>query len=297
MQEGSFRCDANVSVRRLGSDGLGTRTELKNLNSFRFVERAINYEIRRQIERLEDGRTITQETRLYDPEEDETRPLRGKEEAHDYRYFPDPDLLPLELSQAYVDEVRAGLPELPDAKRLRFRREYGLGPEDADDLSASREVADYFDSTVRAAAGSAKACANWIMGELMAALHRNGWDISRSPVTPAMLGAMIKRVADGTISGRSAKEVFQAMWDGAGEADHIIASRRLRQLTDDATIEGLVAEVIASNPEQAAQYRAGKSKVLGFLVGKVMKLSHGSADPKQVNELLRNQLRGGSPNP
>lgn len=290
MQEGSFRCDANVSVRRKGGKKLGTRTELKNLNSFRFVERAIEFEIDRQIEVLENGGTVAQETRLYNPDTNETRSMRGKEEANDYRYFPDPDLLPLEISQALVEEIRAGLPELPDARRQRFFSEYGLSAYDAGHLTLNRELADYFERTVAASGAAPKLCANWITGELAAALNREGLEITTSPVTPEMLGGLLRRIHDETLSGKLAKQVFEALWNGEGEADDIIEKKGLKQLTDSAAIESLVDEVIRANPDQVAQYRAGKHKVLGFFVGQVMKASQGKANPGQVNEMLKRKL-------
>jgi aspartyl-tRNA(Asn)/glutamyl-tRNA(Gln) amidotransferase subunit B len=293
MQEGSFRCDANVSVRPRGRQTLGTRTEIKNLNSFRFVERAIQYEITRQIGVLEAGGTVQQETRLYDPERNETRPMRSKEEANDYRYFPDPDLLPLAIDDAFIERVRATLPELPDAKKARFVAQYGLSGYDAGVLTATREVADFYEATVRAAGGEAKLCANWVMGELAGALNRSGREVDASPVRPEMLGGLVRRLVDGTISGKIAKEVFEAMWAGEGDADTVIERRGLRQVTDDSAIERLVEAVMAANPEQVAGYRAGKEKLLGFFVGQVMKASAGKANPQRLNEVLKRKLAGG----
>ncbi len=292
MQEGSFRCDANVSIRPKGEQRLGTRTELKNLNSFRFVERAIEYEIARQIEVLEGGGRIVQETRLYDPIKDETRPLRAKEEANDYRYFPDPDLLPLEITADLIESVRAELPELPDAKKERFIRDFGLGPYDAAVLTATHELAKYFEDTVRHLGGSPKLAANWVMGEVSAALNRDGIDIAASPVGPAALAGLLKRIEDNTISGKIAKEVFEAMWSGHGDADQIIESRGLKQITDTSRIEVMIDEVIAKNPQQLAQFRAGKDKLFGFFVGQVMMVSKGKANPAQVNEILKRKLAG-----
>lgn len=292
MQEGSLRCDANVSVRPAGEKKLGTRAELKNLNSFRFVERSIDYEIERQVEILEEGGTVRQETRLYDPDSNETRPMRGKEEAHDYRYFPDPDLLPVELKQSDIDEIAAALPELPDARKNRFTTEYALSAYDASVLTASRELADYLEGAIEASGGQAKLCANWVMGELMGALNKSGTDVTASPVTPRMLGGMVARLADSTISGKMAKQIFEAMWAGEGDADAIIASRGLQQLTDASAIEAMVDEVVAANPEQVDQYRNGKTKVLGFFVGQVMKASGGKANPQQLNEALKKKLAG-----
>ena len=291
MQEGSFRCDANVSVRPVGQLEFGTRAELKNLNSFRFVERAINYEIERQIELLEDGGTVIQETRLFDPDRGETRSMRGKEEANDYRYFPDPDLLPLEITADLIEAVRSELPELPDAKRARFVADYGLSDYDAGVLTTSRELADFFEA-VAGGCGDAKLAANWVMGELAGALNRDGLDIADSPVDAEALAGLLRRVLDDTISGKIAKEVFEAMWQGEGDADAIIAERGLEQVTDVGAIESLVDEAIAANPQQLEQYRAGKTKLMGFFVGQVMKASGGKANPQQVNEILRRKLDG-----
>ena len=295
MQEGSFRCDANVSVRPRGQQELGTRTELKNLNSFRFVEKAINFEIERQIDVLEDGGDIVQETRLYDSDRNQTRPMRSKEEANDYRYFPDPDLLPVVIGDAYVEAVRATLPELPDAKRERFVAEYRLRNEDAGILTMSLALADYFEAAVAAAAAKPGLVANWVIGELSAALNRDGIDIEASRVPPAGLAALVDRIADDTISGKIAKEVFDAMWAGEGSADRIIEAKGLRQITDAAELEGVVDAVIAQNPSQAAEYRAGKEKLIGYFVGQVMKATGGKANPAQVNALLKNKLTGGDP--
>ncbi len=290
MQEGSFRCDANVSVRRRGVSRLGTRTEIKNLNSFRFVERALGFEIERQTALLEDGETVRQETRLYDADQHRTRSMRGKEDAHDYRYFPDPDLPPVVLSAEFIECTGASLPELPDAKRQRFIDDHGLSAYDAGVLTAARETADFFESVVCAAGGEARLAANWVTGELAAALNRESIDISSSPVTACMLGLMIKRIADGTISGKIAKTVFEAMWAGERDPDQIIEVRGLQQVTDNAVIESLVDAVIEQHPDQAAQFRDGQVKVLGFLVGRVMKASRGKANPQQVNDILRQKL-------
>ncbi|MFZ5492433.1 MAG: Asp-tRNA(Asn)/Glu-tRNA(Gln) amidotransferase subunit GatB [Pseudomonadota bacterium] len=286
MQEGSFRCDANVSVRRRGETRLGTRAELKNINSFRFVERAIEVEIERQIDLLESGGRVVQETRLYDADRNTTRAMRGKEEANDYRYFPDPDLLPVEVSEAWVEQLRAGLPELPDAKRARLAQAFGLSDYDAGLLTAEREVADYFEATL-AAGAEPKLAANWINGELAAALNRDGLPITASPVGPAALAGLLARIADDTISGKIAKDVFAALWQGEGTADAIIEARGLKQITDTGAIEAAVDAVLAANPDQVEQLRAGKDKVLGFLVGQVMKATQGKANPAQVNALLR----------
>ena len=291
MEEGSLRCDANVSVRRSGETALGTRTEIKNLNSFRFVGRAVTREIERQIETLENDGTVVQETRLYDAVADETRAMRGKEEANDYRYFPDPDLLPVELGPEYVERIRAGLPELPDAKLQRFRSEYALGENDARRLTASREIADYFEA-VAGASRQPRLAANWVTGDLAAALHRAGVEITHSPVGPEALATLIVRIADGTLSGKMAKEVFESVWRREGDPDSVIARRGLVQISDAGTIEGFVDRVIAAHPAQVAQFRAGKEKVLGFFVGQVMKSTRGQANPEQVNRILRDKLRG-----
>ncbi|MCA1797933.1 MAG: Asp-tRNA(Asn)/Glu-tRNA(Gln) amidotransferase subunit GatB [Xanthomonadaceae bacterium] len=291
MQEGSFRCDANVSVRRAGEEKLGTRCEVKNLNSFRYIERAINYEVERQIELIESGGTVVQQTRLFDPDKGETRPLRSKEEANDYRYFPDPDLLPVLLDDAYIDGVRATLPELPDAKRARFVEEYGLSAYDATVLTATREMADYYEAVVKSAAGAeAKLVANWVMGELSGALNRDGIEVESSPVSAQMFGGLLARIADDTISGKIAKEVFEAMWAGEGDADAVIEKRGLRQITDTGAIDEIIDSVIAANPGQVEQYRSGKDKLFGFFVGQVMKETQGKANPGQVNELLKKKL-------
>jgi aspartyl-tRNA(Asn)/glutamyl-tRNA(Gln) amidotransferase subunit B len=289
MQEGSFRCDANISVRPKGQQELGTRTELKNLNSFRFVEKAIDFEIERQVEVLEDGGEVVQETRLYDAERDETRAMRGKEEANDYRYFPDPDLLPVELDEGFITGVREAMPELPRAKAERFTADYGLKQADIDLLTASRDTADYFEA-VAASVEDKRLAANWVAGELGAALNRDGLDITASKVSAASLAGLLNRIHDNTISGKIAKEVFAAMWDEGGEADAIIESRGLEQITDSGELEAMVDQVIADNPEQVEQYRAGKEKVLGFLVGQVMKATQGKANPAKVNEILRAKL-------
>ena len=291
MQEGSFRCDANVSVRRAGSGALGTRTEIKNVNSFRFVERAIGYEIDRQIDLLESGGEVVQETRLYDPDRHETRPMRDKEEADDYRYFPDPDLLPVIVDETFVAEVRAGLPELPDARRERLVREYGVGGAEAAQLVSYREAADYFETAVAAGGpDAARLAANWVTGELTGALNREGLRIEAAPVDAGRLGRLVRRIADGTISGRMAKTVFEEMWASDCEPDAIIETRGLRQVTDTGEIEGLVDAVLDTHPAQVAQYLAGAEKVLGFFVGQAMKRSGGKADPRQVNRTLRERL-------
>ncbi len=290
MQEGSFRCDANVSVRPLGESRLATRTELKNLNSFRFIEKAIEYEVERQIDVLESGGEIVQETRLYDADRNVTRSMRSKEEANDYRYFPDPDLLPVVLSEAFLAEVQAELPELPEARRRRFLSDYGLRDEDVATLTASRELADYFEAVAATVAGDPRLAANWVLGELSAALNRDGLEVTDSRVPPHALGALLLRIKDGTISGTLAKDVFESMWQGEGSADEIIDRRGLRQITDSAAIESLVETVLAASATQVQQYRDGQQKVLGYLVGQVMRASGGKANPKQVNEILRRKL-------
>ncbi|MFP4161874.1 MAG: Asp-tRNA(Asn)/Glu-tRNA(Gln) amidotransferase subunit GatB, partial [Ectothiorhodospira sp.] len=290
MQEGSFRCDANVSVRPRGSDTFGTRAEIKNLNSFRFVERAIDHEVERQIDLLEGGGTVVQETRLFDPDQGETRAMRSKEEANDYRYFPDPDLLPLDIDSDFIEAVRATLPELPDEKKRRFMTQYGLSAYDAGVLTATREMADYFEAVVVAGEGPAKVAANWVMGELSGALNKDGLEITDSPVSAEALGGLLRRIHDNTISGKIAKDVFEAMWAGEGDADAVIEAKGLKQITDTGAIEQVIDQVIADNPQQLEQYRAGKDKLFGFFVGQVMKRTGGKANPAQVNELLKGKL-------
>ncbi|MCP5149436.1 MAG: Asp-tRNA(Asn)/Glu-tRNA(Gln) amidotransferase subunit GatB [Chromatiales bacterium] len=289
MQEGSFRCDANVSLRRRGDTRLGTRTELKNLNSFRFVERAIRHEIERHADVLDSGRSIVQETRLYDPDRDETRSMRGKEEANDYRYFPDPDLLPVEIDTTWLDALARELPELPDAKKARFAAQYELGAQECETLTASRDLAEFFENTARAC-DAPRLAANWIVGDLTAALNRAGITLDASPVSASDLGELLRRVEDSTLSGKLAKQVFEAMWRGEGSADAIIAAQGLAQVTDAGAIAALVNEVVDAHPEQVAEYRSGKQKVFGFFVGQVMKRSAGKANPAQVNTLLREKL-------
>ncbi|MFK8026830.1 MAG: Asp-tRNA(Asn)/Glu-tRNA(Gln) amidotransferase subunit GatB [Gammaproteobacteria bacterium] len=290
MQEGSFRCDANVSVRRKGEKELGTRTETKNLNSFRFVERAINYEIERQIDVIESGGKVVQETRLYDADDDSTRTMRSKEEANDYRYFPDPDLLPVKLEPDLLAQLQENLPELPDVKQKRFSDDYGLNNEDAEQLSASREMADYFEQVVGHAEGQAKMAANWVLGELSGALNINNLDINQSPVNAKRLAQLISRIADNTISGKIAKEVFHDMWNSDKTPDQVIEEKGLQQISDVGELEAIVDQVIADNSKQVEQYLSGKDKVFGFFVGNVMKLTKGKANPAQVNELLKKKL-------
>ena len=289
MSQGSMRCDANVSIRRPGAE-LGTRTEIKNVNSFRFVEKAINFEIRRQQDVLEEGGKIVQETRLYDSVRDETRPMRGKEVANDYRYFPEPDLLPVEIGEDLIERIRAELPELPDARKQRFASEYGLSGYDAGVLTASREIADYFEQ-VAERCGDAKLAANWVSVELQALLNRENLDIVASPVSADSLADLISRIRDKTISGKIAKTVFEQLAAGSENVDEIIERQGLRQVTDEGEIEKLVDRVIAENAAQAQQLRDGKQQVLGYLVGQAMKLSRGKANPAQVNQLLRDKLK------
>jgi aspartyl-tRNA(Asn)/glutamyl-tRNA(Gln) amidotransferase subunit B len=295
MQEGSFRCDANVSVRPRGQAKFGTRAEIKNLNSFRFVEKAIHYEVARQVELIESGGTVVQETRLYDSDKDETRSMRSKEEANDYRYFPDPDLLPVEIDQPFIESVRASLPELPDQKAARFAHDLGLSAYDAGVLSASRELGAYFEAVVaELGAAQAKLAANWVMGDLSSALNRDNLDIGASRVAPAALAALLARIVDATISGKIAKDVFEAMWSSGKRADDIIEAQGLKQITDSGAIEGVIDAVIAANPKQLADYRAGKDKLFGFFVGQVQKATGGKANPAQLNDLLKAKLGPGA---
>ncbi|HSY07847.1 MAG TPA: Asp-tRNA(Asn)/Glu-tRNA(Gln) amidotransferase subunit GatB [Steroidobacteraceae bacterium] len=292
MQEGSFRCDANVSVRHKGAHAFGTRAEIKNLNSFRYVEKAILYEVSRQVEVLESGGRVVQETRLYDADKGETRSMRTKEEANDYRYFPDPDLLPVVLAEEFIEEVRRSLPELPDQKAQRLAGEYGLSAYDAGVLTASRELAAFFEEVAQQVPGEPKLAANWVMGELAAALNKAGLDIGASPIAAAPLASLLRRIADQTISGKIAKEVFEAMWESGQAADAIIEAKGLRQITDTAAIERVIDEVLAKNPAQLADYRAGKDKLFGFFVGQVMKATGGKANPAELNRLLKTKLAG-----
>ena len=297
MQEGSFRCDANVSVRKLGDEKLGTRCEVKNVNSFRFLERAINYEIRRQIELIEDGGRVVQETRLYDADRDETRSMRSKEDAMDYRYFPDPDLLPLEIGAEQIDAIRRQMPELPQQMRDRFISAYGLSAYDAGWITSTRAQATYFQDTLAALASAdsqaaAKQIANWMTSDLAAALNRDGLEIAASQVSAAALAGLLARLADGTLSGKMAKEVFAAMWAGEGSADAVIDARGLKQVSDAGAIEKMVDDVIAANPKSVEEYRAGKEKALNALFGQVMKASNKTANPAQVTEILKRKLSG-----
>ncbi|MFC5301954.1 Asp-tRNA(Asn)/Glu-tRNA(Gln) amidotransferase subunit GatB [Azospira restricta] len=291
MQEGSFRCDANVSVRRPGAP-LGTRREIKNLNSFRFLQQAIDYEVQWQINEIEEGRAIQQATVLFDPDSGETRVMRTKEDAHDYRYFPDPDLLPLAISRDWIERTRAAMPELPEAKKQRFVADYGLSAYDATTLTASLEVADYYEAAVAAAGkAAAKPCANWVMGDLSSRLNKEGLDISASAVSAVQLGGLTMRIADNTISNNIAKKVFDALWTGEGaSADEIIERQGLKQITDSGAIEALIDEVLAANAAMVAEYKAGKEKAFNALVGQAMKATKGKANPQQVNELLKKKL-------
>src|SRR5512133_21736 len=291
MQEGSFRCDANVSVRRPGAP-LGTRCEIKNLNSFRFLEEAINYEVRRQIELLEDGGTVVQETRLYDPDRKQTRSMRSKEDAHDYRYFPDPDLLPLVISAATIEQIGSELPELPQAKRARYMREFELSAYDAGVLTSSREVADFYEDLIAALGGGYKLAASWITGELFGALKRAGLEIAQSPVGSRQLAGLLQQIQKQVISGKTAKDVFDAMWNGEGEAAAIIAAKGLTQISDAGALEQIIDGVLAANPKSVEEYRAGKEKAFNALVGQAMKATKGKGNPAQINEILKKKLAG-----
>jgi aspartyl-tRNA(Asn)/glutamyl-tRNA(Gln) amidotransferase subunit B len=292
MQEGSFRCDANISVRPVGQKEFGTRAEIKNVNSFRFVEKAINYEVERQIDLIEGGGTVVQETRLYDSDKNETRAMRAKEEANDYRYFPDPDLLPVEITTELKDEITKELPELPAAKRERFMSEFNLNAYDASTLVANQAIAHYFEEiAAKLDKPHVKLAANWVMGELSAALNKDNIDIAASPVSAEELLQLITRITDNTISGKIAKTVFEAMWASEGSVDEIIESKGLKQVTDSGAIETIIDQVIANSPNQLEQYRAGKDKLFGYFVGQVMKESKGKANPQQVNELLKEKLK------
>ncbi|MBN3854339.1 Asp-tRNA(Asn)/Glu-tRNA(Gln) amidotransferase subunit GatB [Paraburkholderia sp. Ac-20340] len=295
MQEGSFRCDANVSVRPVGQKEFGTRAEIKNLNSFRFLEEAIQYEVRRQIELIEDGGTVVQETRLYDPDKRETRSMRSKEDAHDYRYFPDPDLMPLTIDAAWIERVKGEMPELPATMQTRFVEQYGVTPYDANVLTSSKAMAAYFEAVVaKAGAAQAKAAANWLMGEVSSQLNREGLDIGASPVSAAQFALLLARIADGTISNKIAKEIFQAMWDekatDEGAVDRIIEAKGLKQISDTGALEAIIDEVLAANPKSVEEFRAGKEKAFNALIGQAMKATKGKANPQQVNELLKKKL-------
>jgi len=292
MQEGSFRCDANVSVRPKGQEAFGTRAEIKNINSFKFVEKAINHEVERQIELLENGGKVVQETRLYDSVKDETRSMRSKEEANDYRYFPDPDLLPVIIDEAFKAEIKAALPELPQAKKDRFKNTYSLDEENATILTSSRQLADYFEATLKASGSEAKLCANWITGDLSAALNKANLEITHSPVSYERLAGLLTRITDDTISGKIAKQVFEALWHSTASADEVIAEKGLKQITDTGAIEAIIDRIIADNTDQVEQYRSGKDKVFAFFVGQVMKEMQGKANPAEVNKMLKTKLQG-----
>ena len=290
MSQGSLRCDANVSIRRMGDSDLGTRTETKNVNSFRYLERAITYEIERQIAILEGGGRIIQETRLYDPVRDETRPMRSKETATDYRYFPEPDLLPVLIDQAYIQAVRESMPELPVVKRVRFEKEYGLSAVDAIVLTSNVQLANYFER-VAATGGDSRLAANWVRVELLGKLNREGMELDDAPVSAEQLGSIVTRIRDNTISGKIAKTVFDGLWSGqASSADDFIKSHGLEQVSGTDELEPIVTAIIAANPSQAEQYRSGKTKLLGFFVGQVMKETQGKANPQQVNDLVKKLL-------
>jgi len=291
MQEGSFRCDANVSLRPKGEKEFGTRAEIKNLNSFRFLERAILFEVERQMDVLESGGTVVQETRLYDADKDETRSMRSKEEANDYRYFPDPDLPPLVIDDSFIESVRASLPELPEVRRQRFIDAFELPEADAAALTTERATADYFESMLDAHKYPARLAANWVLGELFGRLNKENMELEESPVKADALSLLVSRINDNTISGKIGKEVFDAMWNGEGDADSIIEAKGLKQITDTGAIEAMIDEVIAANPSQVEEYRAGKEKLLSFFVGAVMKASRGKANPAQLNQLLRDKLK------
>ena len=291
MQEGSFRCDANVSVRKPGA-AFGTRTETKNINSFRYVQQAIDYEIERQIEVIESGGTINQETRLFNPDTGETRAMRSKENANDYRYFPDPDLLPVTVSADDLARIRAELPELPAAKKARFESQYGLSAYDANLLTSETALADYYETVVKASGAEAKSCANWVTGDLLGALNKLGKSIETSPITAAQLAGLVARIADKTISGKIAKDVFEAMLAGEGDADGIIKAKGLVQITDQGAIAAAIDAIIAANPQQVADYRGGKDKLFGFFVGQAMKATQGKANPDALNRLLKEKLSG-----
>ncbi len=292
MQEGSFRCDANVSVRPKGQVEFGTRAEIKNINSFKFVEKAINHEIERQIELIENGGKVVQETRLYDSVKDETRSMRSKEEANDYRYFPDPDLLPVIIDEDFKAQIKANLPELPHAKKLRFKTDYQLDDESATILTSSRALSDYFESVVKTSGSEAKLCANWVTGDLSAALNKADLEIDQSPINDERLAGMLARITDNTISGKIAKQVFEELWQSSASADEIIAEKGLKQITDTGAIEAIIDKIIADNQDQVEQYRSGKDKVFAFFVGQVMKEMKGKANPAEVNKILKEKLQG-----
>ncbi len=292
MQEGSFRCDANVSVRPVGQEAFGTRAEIKNINSFRFLEKAINFEVERQIDVLEDGGEVVQETRLYDADRDETRSMRTKEEANDYRYFPDPDLLPVEIDDSLIESLRAQLPELPEQRRQRFVDEYQLSAYDAGVLTADRATADFFEQGLELSGAPARLACSWLTGEVFSRLNRDSIELAEAPVSAEGFGNLLARMHDNTISGKIAKQVLDHMWNDGSSADEIIDRKGLRQISDSSEIEKMIDDVIAANPAQLAEYRAGKEKLLGYFVGQVMKASKGKANPGQLNEMLRDKLKG-----
>lgn len=291
MQEGSFRCDVNVSIRPLGQEVYGTRAEIKNLNSFRFIEKAIAHEVERQIDVIESGQSVVQETRLYDADKDETRSMRSKEEANDYRYFPDPDLLPVEISLALLEQIRNKLPELPAAKKLRFQQQYGLSDYDAEVLTAQRALADYYEDSVSGVANETKLVANWVMGDLSAGLNREGLDIMACPVSAERLAGLVLRISDQTISGKIAKRVFELMWSSTDSADIIIEREGLKQISDSGELEKMIDQLMADNMSQVEQFREGKTKVMGFFVGQLMKQTQGKANPQELNKLLEAKLK------
>jgi len=292
MQEGSFRCDVNISIRPMGQEEYGTRAEIKNLNSFRFIEKAIAHEVERQIDVIESGNRVVQETRLYDANKDETRSMRSKEEANDYRYFPDPDLLPVEITTELLDEMRKQLPELPEAKKQRFQKQYELNEYDSDVLTTQRALADYYEEAVNSSDGEAKLVANWVMGELSASLNKAGATVQQSTVSAERLGGLVKRIADQTISGKIAKQVFEFMWNSEDSADEIIEREGLKQISDTGALEKMIDQLMADNEAQVEQFRAGKTKVMGFFVGQLMKQTQGKANPQELNKLLQAKLKG-----
>jgi aspartyl-tRNA(Asn)/glutamyl-tRNA(Gln) amidotransferase subunit B len=291
MQEGSFRCDANISIRPKGQQEFGTRAEIKNINSFKFVEKAINHEVERQIDVIEGGSQVVQETRLYDADKDETRSMRSKEEANDYRYFPDPDLLPVAIEESLKQQIKAELPELPDAKKQRFQEQYEQDEETAGLLASSREMADYYEAVVKFSGCEAKLCTNWITGDLVGALNKANLEISESPIEAKRLAGLLQRLADDTISGKIAKQVFEEMWQSTSSADEIIEAKGLKQITDTGAIEAIIDQIISDNPNQVEQYLSGKDKVFGFFVGQVMKATQGKANPGEVNKMLKGKLK------
>jgi aspartyl-tRNA(Asn)/glutamyl-tRNA(Gln) amidotransferase subunit B len=291
MQEGSFRCDANVSVRPMGQEEFGTRAELKNINSFKFVEKAINIEVERQIDLIESGGTVVQETRLYDADKNETRSMRSKEEANDYRYFPDPDLLPVEITDELREQVKADLPELPTAKKQRFKEQYNQDDESATTLTSSHLLADFYEAVVKESACEPKLCTNWVTGNFLGALNKAGLDISETPINYQRLAGLLRRIADNTISGKIAKQVFDVLWDSDATADEIIDKQGLKQITDSGAIAAIIDKIIADNPKQVEQYLSGKDKVFGFFVGQTMKATQGKANPDEVNKILKDKLK------